>query len=436
MANEDNEYLTYFGLNHESNINDKLVVFSSAVIKTYLEIRNGLLNNPNYNYADDKRVLFLTQLRNDILENNPDLLNDYISRRYDYICVNCKCNNRNMIASRILFSYYDGEADREKNCSYEKIINDLIPYLLPQQRDEALVAFRKIDKLYLYKFVETFISICHGASPYEFIDFFKFQTDSSKLLNMYGLNTFYKEDGYISLLLNYARNGVEYTEAYYKKAFNSTNNYFGEEALSESEKNIIRLFGEKRTNYVRDSIASLNEVLLSPGNHKGVIIITDMDFFEDYKPSGEKFDIGYSYGNVSLSDKVTTDNYYSKTVDFAREIGDIYMGMSKVNEMVCISVTCPDILNDYQIQMLLLIKEKLSQIIKRPKIRKIKDYGFLNMEDIIKVTQQTSTNDNMAYNSTFTRGIEHAIKEIDRYLKKQKNYQRQLLAGKKQVGKI
>ena len=126
FENENSDYLSYFGFNSESSVEEKIAVFSNEVIHTSFDISNELLNNPNYRYGDIEKVNYLTQLRNDILECGKLTISDSLNMRFDYICIKCKKENGNMFSERYLGSYYSDA---------NNIIEDLIPYLLPQQKD-------------------------------------------------------------------------------------------------------------------------------------------------------------------------------------------------------------------------------------------------------------------------------------------------------------
>lgn len=427
MQKEEFNYLTFFELKKDASIDEKLAKFSMTVFKIYFDIRNREKNNPNYIYQDKRTVLFLTELRNDIMMNAPSLISDYMALRYDYICIKCKIGDNNMIPCRYLFSYYENANDEEVR---SKVVNDLLPYVLEEDKKDALKAFKSIDNNLFTRFSEVFIMLSQGEPFENIIKKLEIETDDTKYKNLafYGFKTYYCGGGFIELLSRYARNGTEYVKKFFKKLYDDC----GYEDLCSDEMNVLSNMDSNREKNIKNSLG-LQNALLEPLDFNRIIIISEFDFYSKRTINDCNSAIVDFYREIGLCRNMKPSQY-KEVISYSKEIGDISIRIKKENGVVDINVQIPDEISKYQERLLKFVLDELTKMVDRKKGHRIKrnksakksniDYGFLNsninydasFETLIDLSGEERRN--MMYDSVSIANIEREIKVIKEALER------------------
>ena len=415
IGNKDFAYLTYFGLNPKSSLNDKLMVFSSAVIKTYRDIRNALKKDPNYVYEDEEMVRNLTSLRSDILTTNSELIKDYIWIRYDYICVKFR---KKVKDTDNIFSFMENEVMVEDALSYrndteyympknengtsdiitfyERKLRDMEPYFLPQDRNLAFQTFAFVASTSIVRVTNALQLLWHNEPCEKVVNSIKERdvTTGNKNLDFYGKHIFYHAGGCMSLFPEYIRNGTGYVKAYMED--------IGKEYYTDSDyEHMNHLLDPRLAEIDRDHSKKLAEllpiekILYTPGDCNGLIVITDIDFYTTPQVIGTEAIESKTHEIYGLKEDSSSKNYQD-LVEFYKDLGDVSIVITKTNGIVDIEANIPDEINKYQRSIINVVIQELMRVASRKKPKKTKSLHSSDLKPPVEINSVSFSNLEMA----------------------------------------
>ena len=383
-GNKNLAYLTYFELSPNSSINDKLMSFSLAVIKTYRDIRTALKKDPNYVYEDEEMVRNLTNLRSDILIVNPELICDYIWIRYDYICIkfrketDSKLNvfsfeeNGRVVEDALSYrnntEYYNPKNENgsiDVITFYERKLRDMVPYFLPQDKNLALQTFAFVSSLSIDRVSNALLLLWHGEPGEKVVNSIKERdvTTGKRNLDFYGKKLCYHAGGCMSLFPEYIRNGTRYVKSYMEdigREFYTDESY---EHMNKSLEPRLMEIDRYRSKKLGE-LFPIEKILFNPEDCSGMIVITDIDFYTTPQVFETETTNSNSHEIYGLKEDSSSNNYQD-LADYYKDFGDISIVITKTNGIVDLKINIPDEINDYQKSILNIVMEKMKELVKK-----------------------------------------------------------------------